>query len=146
MGGAGRMATILLVDDEPKLLKLLENYLHRLGYGVAACPSASRAWELFSESPHDFDLAVLDVRMPVINGQELSARMLAVNPAVRLIFSSGYPFDISRIPAADPRRIEFLQKPYSPLMLADALRRLLRPPAGEDAGAARNSAAEPGPR
>ena len=140
------MAKILLVDDEPKLLRLLEGYLRRLGYEVAACPSASRAGELFAVTPFDFELVVLDVRMPVIDGQELSVRMLEVNPGLRLIFSSGYPFDISRIPVPDPGSVEFLQKPYSPFMLAEALRRLVRQPVEGDVDAASNSSSGSAPR
>ena len=115
----------MLVDDETNLLGLLTTYLSRLGYGVVACASASDAWERIERAPTEFPLVVLDLNMPGISGQELSTRILRVNPKARLILSSGYPFDISKIAAPDPRQVEFLQKPYSPGVLAKTVQRML---------------------
>lgn len=117
--------TILLVDDEPRLLALLESYLTRLGYRAIACSSAAEAWARFEAEPAEFALVVLDLKMPGMSGQELSRCMLDLNPAVRLVISSGYPFDTAEIPAPDPAQVSFLQKPYSPSMLAKMIERLL---------------------
>ncbi len=125
MVGVFPLKTVLLVDDEPRLLTLLENYLRRIGYSPVACASAADAWARFAQHPSGFPVVVVDLKMPEMSGEELSCRMLELNPAVRLVISSGYPFDVSSIPAADPGQVEFLQKPYSPGMLAEALDRLL---------------------
>lgn len=121
------LTKILLADDEVCLLSLLEGYLGRLGYEVTACSSAPEAWARFESQAADFSVVVLDMRMPDMSGQELAGRMLEMNPALRLVLSSGYPFDISQIPVRDPAQIEFLQKPYSPSMLAKVIERLLKP-------------------
>jgi two-component system, cell cycle sensor histidine kinase and response regulator CckA len=123
--GVIALKPILLVDDEPRLLNLLESYLRGLGYAPVACESSVDAWERFERQPSGFSVVVVDLKMPDISGQELSARMLDLNPSVRLVVSSGYPFDVSSIPAPDPNQVEFLQKPYSPSMLARTLDRLL---------------------
>ena len=115
----------MLVDDETHLLGLLTSYLSRLGYEVVSCSSSTDAWEMIAPNPTEFPLVVLDLNMPDMSGQELSTRILRVNSGVCLILSSGYPFDISRIPAPNPRQVEFLQKPYSPGVLAKTVKRML---------------------
>lgn len=104
---------------------MLENYLRHLGYHPVAYRSATDAWKRFEQEPFGFPVVVMDLKMPEISGQELSCRMLRLNPSVRLVLSSGYPFDVSSIQAPHPGQVEFLQKPYNPNVLATALKRLL---------------------
>ena len=116
---------ILIVDDEPALLGVMEQYLRRIGYEVAACGSGKQAWELFESNPEAFSMVLADITMPGMSGQEMLLRMLGLNPAIHVLICSGYPFDVNTLPAAIQRQTGFLPKPFSPKMLAEAIERLL---------------------
>lgn len=116
---------ILIVDDEPSLLKMMSVYLGRMGYAVVAAGSTEKAWAEVEAAPDAFALAVLDVTMSGIRMEELAARMLAAGPRLCVIASSGYPVDIAPLQAAAPGRVMFLHKPFSPEMLGGAVRRMI---------------------
>jgi DNA-binding NtrC family response regulator len=116
---------ILIVDDEPTLLKMLAVYLRRLGYVVVAAGSTEKAWAEAEAAPRSFALVVLDATMSGIPMVELAARMLAADPRLCVIAASGYPVDMAVLEAAGPGRVMFLQKPFSPAMLGNAVRRMI---------------------
>ena len=116
---------ILIVDDEPSLLKMLAVYLRRLGYVVIAAGTTESAWATVEAAPHSFAVALLDGTMTGIPMVELAARMLAADPRLRVIAASGYPVDIDVLHAAAPGRVMFLQKPFSAEMLGNAVRRMI---------------------
>jgi DNA-binding NtrC family response regulator len=131
---AGRL---LIVDDELSLLAVLEQYLSRLGYQVSACRSGQQAWELFESQPSAYSLVMADIVMPEMSGQEMLLRMLELNPDIRILICSGYPFDVSTLPATTHQQIGFLQKPFTPKMLAEEIVRLLK--TGSDCTAGREA-------
>jgi DNA-binding NtrC family response regulator len=102
---------LLIVDDEPKLLDLLSRYLGRLGYQVETCGNAEDALARFQAGPDRFSLAVTDLSLPSLNGEDLIERMRQLRPGLPAIITSGYPY-VPR--AAD---VGFLQKPFLPQML-----------------------------
>lgn len=116
---------ILIVDDEPSLLKMMSLYLDRLGYSVTAANSTDRAWSLVAAAPSDYAAAVLDGTMPGLSVQDLALKMLRANPALCVVAASGYPVDMTALEAAAPGRVAFLHKPFSPEMLMAVLRRML---------------------
>ena len=116
---------ILIVDDEPALLKLVSAYLGRLGYAVVAAGSTEKAWAEVEAAPHAFALAVLDVTMPGLRMEDLAARILAADPRVCVLAVSGYPVDIAMLQAAAPGRVMFLHKPFPPEMLGAMVRRMI---------------------
>ena len=116
---------ILIVDDEPPLLRMMSLYLGRLGYTVTAADSTDGAWALVEADPAAFALAVLDGSMPGMSMQELASRMLNANPSLCVLSASGYPVDIGALAAQAPGRVAFLLKPFAPKALAGAVRRLL---------------------
>ena len=119
---AGR---ILIVDDEPPLLRMMSIYLARLGYEVTTADTTGKAWEMVEADPAAFDIAVLDGSMAGMSMEELASRMLRANPLLRVLGASGYPVDMTALSAAAPDRVGFLLKPFSPEALAKALRGLL---------------------
>jgi two-component system cell cycle sensor histidine kinase/response regulator CckA len=118
---------ILLVDDEPPLLKMMSLYLGRLGYSVTTAATTDKAWAEVEAAPGGFDIAVLDATMPGMPLHELALKMLAANANMRVLAASGYPVDMSDVKAQAPGRVDFLHKPFTPEMLATALRRMLAP-------------------
>jgi DNA-binding NtrC family response regulator len=123
MGQAGQH--VLIVDDEPALLRMMAVFLERRGYSVADAATTEAAWSKIQAAPGEFDLAVLDGTMAGIGLEELAMRMLSANPQMRVLASSGYPIDMTFLEAAAPGRVAFLQKPFGPASLVDAVRRLL---------------------
>jgi len=116
---------VLVVDDEPPLLRVLSLYLGRLGYSVTTAESTEAAWLLVKANPAAFAVAVLDGSMSGMSMDDLALRMLRANPALRVLAASGYPLDMTALAEAAPGRVDFLQKPFTPEMLAAALRGLL---------------------
>ena len=119
---AGR---ILIVDDEPSLVKMMKAYLERLGHTVATVTTTAQAWEEVERDPAAYGAAVLDASMPGIAMYDLASRMLADNPAMHVLVASGYPVDMSALESAAPGRVAFLHKPFTPQMLAQEVRRML---------------------
>jgi two-component system cell cycle sensor histidine kinase/response regulator CckA len=116
---------ILIVDDEPPLLRMMSLYLGRLGYTVTTADATDVAWELVEADPSAFAVAVLDGSMVGMSMEELASRMLSANPSLCILTASGYPVDMTVLSAQAPGRVAFLLKPFSPESLAKAVRRLL---------------------
>ena len=118
---------ILLVDDEPALLKMVSEYLGRLGYAVTSANTTEQALAEMQASPSSYAIAVLDATMSGLSLFELANRLLDANESLRVLTASGYPIDIAGLEATAQGRVAFLAKPFSPEMLADAIRRMLAP-------------------
>src|SRR5262249_51585246 len=121
MDGADKR--ILIVDDEPQLLKMMRAYLRRLGYSVETAGTKRDALQMFNAEPDGVGVVVLDATMDGLSMQELGSHILAANGSLRIIAASGYPVDIGPLEAAASGRVMFLQKPFTPEMLASAVRR-----------------------
>jgi DNA-binding NtrC family response regulator len=111
---------LLIVDDEPKLLELMSRYLGRLGYQVETAGDAADALALFEAGPERFSMVVTDLSLPSMNGEELVERIHRLRPGLPTIITSGYAY----LPRA--AGVAFLQKPFLPQMLADAVEKALK--------------------
>ena len=123
----GERPHILIVDDEPLLLKMMSLYLRRVGYSVTALERTEQAAALTDTDLKAFAVVVLDATMAGIGMQELALQMLNANRALRVLAASGYPVDVSALEAAAPGRVAFLHKPFTAEMLAACVRRMLAP-------------------
>ncbi len=81
--------TILFVDDEENQLHLMRRFLESEGYKVSAAKDGAEAVEIFLKNKDTIDLAVLDVRLPKLNGWEAFQRMREVRPEIRAVFATG---------------------------------------------------------
>jgi len=121
--GASRPATrlILLADDEESLRKTVGRMLTRLGYEVLAAADGAEAVRAYREYQDDIALVLLDYSMPHMDGLQVLREIRRLNPAARVILSSGYSKS-QAAPAEDqPAPDAFIRKPYE----LDELRRLL---------------------
>ena len=121
---------ILVVDDEPALATLIEKYLQRMGFEVEPVSDSRLALERFRMAEAPFQLVLADLTMPEISGEELLRAILQSDPNVRAILCSGYAMAGSPLEEEYGRRIAFLQKPFFPKLLADAIAKLMGPLAG----------------
>jgi two-component system, cell cycle sensor histidine kinase and response regulator CckA len=79
---------ILLVEDEVNFLELLGRFLSRRGYTVFRAPDADIAMDIYQKEK--IDAVLLDIKLPRTSGCDLFAKMKTVNPAVKVVISSGY--------------------------------------------------------
>jgi two-component system cell cycle sensor histidine kinase/response regulator CckA len=117
---------ILLVDDEPPLLRLMQTYLKKLGYTVEACLDGRSATAAFDAAGGAFDLLVADVTLPDISGKDLAVQLAASQPKLRVLLCSGYPVQLNGLPDNLRDRFGALDKPFVPNMLASSVEKLLR--------------------
>ncbi|MFU8819005.1 MAG: response regulator [Desulfurivibrio sp.] len=121
----GGRETILLVEDEEAILKVTARILEGLGYRVLAAAGSSAALELAAQYAGKIDLLLSDVVMPECNGQELARQIIALNPAIRCLFMSGYTADVISSNGLLEHGINFLAKPFSLPELAAKVRSAL---------------------
>jgi two-component system nitrogen regulation response regulator NtrX len=84
----GNPRTILLVEDEVKILELLGRFLSRRGYTVFRAPDADTAMDIYQKEK--IDAVLLDIKLPKTSGCDLFAKMKTANPAVKVVISSGF--------------------------------------------------------
>ncbi len=117
--------TILLVEDEPRLLRILAEMLRDQGYVVVEAQDGidaiDRVRALAAETQRTIDLLVTDVVMPRMGGVELAAKLRAEAVDLRVLFISGYA-DAAAMAAEVAGGAGLLQKPFTP----DALQRKVR--------------------
>ena len=123
VSGAG--ARILLVEDEQPLLQLIQKYLQRLGFEVEIYAKSLEALRSFEAAPDRYQMVIADLGMPDMPGDTLLTRMLEIRPDLRILVCSGSPFFIENLPSTLQQQVAFLQKPFIPKMLAEAVERLL---------------------
>ena len=119
-------ATILVVDDEPMVRKLASVALRRAGYDVLEARHGRDALLVIEEAEVTPALALVDLAMPVMGGDELAPFLRERYPEMRILVSSGYPEEeapqaFRKVPADG-----FLQKPYTGMALTEKVGRLLR--------------------
>jgi DNA-binding NtrC family response regulator len=119
-------ARILLVDDEPALVKLMQTYLSRMGYTVDTSGDADGAFAAFEQTSQHYDLLVADVTLPGMSGQDMALQLLASKPALKVLLCSGYPIAVDALPDGVQSRVAALEKPFLPNMLAKAIEELLQ--------------------
>jgi hypothetical protein len=116
---------VLLVEDDDSVRGVTAVALRGFGYTVVAARSGRAALELMTSRPERIDLLVSDVVMPDMNGRELSELLLARYPEMRVLFLSGYTDDAVVRHGVLRAEVAFLQKPFTPIVLATKVRSLL---------------------
>ncbi|CAN5675913.1 hypothetical protein BH23GEM10_BH23GEM10_01480 [soil metagenome] len=117
--------TILLVEDEAAVRSLAERVLTRHGYAVMSAANGVEALTLARNAPSSIDLLLTDVVMPGMGGVKLATQLLAEMPELQVLFISGYAPDAVPGTAEDGRTLHFLEKPFSPASLGEAVRTAL---------------------
>jgi DNA-binding NtrC family response regulator len=116
------MATILLVDDEQPIRQLVARVLERKGHRVIACENASEALAV----TEPFDLLVVDLVLPEMNGRDLTEKLRERLPRLPVVLMSGFLSQREMMPGPPST---FLQKPMMPADVVDAVEKLLHPTA-----------------
>ncbi|MFP4476006.1 MAG: PAS domain S-box protein [Desulfatibacillaceae bacterium] len=117
--------TILVVEDQPQVLKLTKNILVRAGYRVLAMGGPEAALEQVEMYSKSIDLVLTDVVMPDMNGKDLVKKLESVRPGIRALFMSGYTENVIAKHGVLDDGINFLPKPFTAAALTAKVREVL---------------------
>ena len=120
----GQGELILLVDDEEAIRQVAQRTLEDHGYRVVAASHGAEAVSTFAQSRGEVKVVLTDMAMPVMDGPALIVALRTIDPAVRIIASSGLGEE--RLTVLPARANRFLQKPYSAETMLRAIAALLK--------------------
>ncbi|MGE5648510.1 MAG: ATP-binding protein [Acidobacteriota bacterium] len=118
------MGTVLMADDEDIILETGKRALEKYGYNVLTAHDGKEAVELFGRQPEAISLVLLDMSMPVMNGEEALRRMREIRPSVAAVVSTGYS-ELEAVRRFGNAGAAVLMKPYSGVQLADTVKKAL---------------------
>jgi CheY-like chemotaxis protein len=124
---AGGAETILLVEDEPAVRRLVSQMLQLTGYKVLEASSGPEALGLMDHVGHPVDLLLTDIVMPSMNGGTLAQRLSPRHPKMRVLFTSGYMDDVV-VQEVVAMGAQFLPKPFTMEGLTQKVRQVLDEP------------------
>ncbi len=122
--GAGK--TILVLEDEPDVRKLVASMLAGHGYKVLTAPNGESAIKMFKRTRQPVDLVLLDVVAPGLSGPMVAERLTQLQPGLRVLYMSGYnSTNVVQRYVVDQGHA-LLAKPFSERQLANKVREMLR--------------------
>jgi CheY-like chemotaxis protein len=119
----GGSETLLVVEDEVMVQKLVVNVLKSAGYRVLAARDGKEALVLFEREMNRISLVLVDMIMPGMSGRELEQHMHALRPELAVLYTTGYAADPNEIAELGGERV--LYKPYDRNVLLREIRTML---------------------
>lgn len=116
---------VLVVEDEPAVLALVRDTLRGRGYRVLEARDGIEALLLVSHYSEPIDMVLTDIIMPQMGGRELAGHLKGRWPELKVMFMSGYTDDDVVRQVISASGIDFLQKPFTPNLLASRVRKVL---------------------
>lgn len=116
---------LLLIEDNDFVRKSLAEALGRRGYEVVAECDGPSGLDRYTSDPGRWDVVLLDVVMPGMNGGEVAQAIKEMEPAARILFMTGYDDDILREYLDDDPAVGFVQKPFTPAQLSARVEQLV---------------------
>jgi two-component system, cell cycle sensor histidine kinase and response regulator CckA len=120
--------TVLVVDDEPSVLRVASKVLRRDGYEILEALGGEEALRIAAEHDGGIDLLLTDVVMPGLGGRELGERFRDLHPATALLFMSGYTEDEVLLQGIRVAEVNYISKPFTVAGLRDKVRQILNGP------------------
>ena len=117
--------TILIAEDDDLVRDLARRVLTRAGYTVISATNGREAVDLFREDPKHIGLVLMDVVMPLLGGADAYEAMRRIDPAVKVLFSSGYSDQLDDPSERFGNRVRAITKPYRPDRLLQEIREIL---------------------
>ena len=104
--------TILIVDDEDVVLDVQGLMLEKMGFNILKANSPTKAYQLYKNKKDEIDLVILDMIMPGDNGAATYKKLKLINPAVKVLISSGFWKDLNVRAILSDGKNNFIQKPF----------------------------------
>ncbi|MEK6775405.1 MAG: PAS domain S-box protein [bacterium] len=117
--------TIMIVDDDASVRRLVVDMLEPLGYRLFGASSGAEAMQILDTFAGEIDLLLTDVIMPGMNGKELAEAFRSMHPGAKVIFMSGYTAETIDRHGVFPPGVTLVQKPLTMKKLADKIREIL---------------------
>ena len=117
--------TILVIEDEEPLVEMFRQILERLGYRVLEAKTGKQAVELAKTFDGQIDLALLDIKLPDMDGGRVYPLIMEARPDLKVIVCSGYSIHGPAQDILDAGAEGFIQKPFSIVPFADKLKEAL---------------------
>ncbi|MCF8085057.1 MAG: PAS domain S-box protein [Deltaproteobacteria bacterium] len=124
----GQGEVILMVEDEPSVLKVAQRTLERLGYTVLAFDNSVEAVEAAKDHTDEIHLLMTDVVMPEMSGKDLAEAIQKMFPHIKTLFMSGYKANAIAHQGVLDKGVHFIQKPFG----TDSLARKVREAMGSE--------------
>jgi two-component system, cell cycle sensor histidine kinase and response regulator CckA len=117
--------TILLVEDEDVVRGLARQILEQAGYSVLEASRGEEALRLCAAHKQPIQLVLTDVVMPETSGKEVADRLRVLRPEIKVLFMSGYADEAIVHHGVLDAKVEFIQKPFTPVALARKVREVI---------------------
>ena len=117
--------TILLVEDESIVRKMIQNILNESGYTILEASNGEEAVQIVERQAASINMLITDLVMPKMSGRELGLYVEEKYPAMKILYISGYADNSLINPESLTLGNSFLQKPFSPLALTKKVREML---------------------
>src|SRR5436190_20501634 len=134
------MANIALVDDDKNILASVSMLLEQEGYHVRTFTDGAAALTALTTTPPD--LAILDIKMPRMDGLELLRRLRQANPELPVIFLTSKDEEIDELMGLNAGADDYIRKPFSQRLLLERVKAVLRRAEGKGAGGVPSQPAE----
>lgn len=121
----GRSERILMVDDEPMIVDMVERMLTTNGYQVVSHTSSMNALNDFIADPNAFHLVMSDQTMPGLTGIEMAKEILSIRPDIPIILCTGYSETVSPEKAHEAGIREYIYKPFLANEISSLIRRVI---------------------
>jgi PAS domain S-box-containing protein len=121
----GNGETILVVDDEPSILAVTGDTLEAFGYHILTARDGAEALAVYEQHRDEIDVVLTDLTMPVMDGTATIRELLKINPALKIIASSGFKTGHTVPLSPKTRGRTFLAKPYTADALLKTVRKIL---------------------
>jgi two-component system NtrC family sensor kinase len=121
----GGNETILIVEDEPFVRKVIKGILHDAGYSVFEAADGDEALDVFKENPGKIQMVILDVIMPKRGGREVYEELKRTSPEIKVLFMSGYSGEVLSRSGILDEQLNFISKPVEPDQLLIKIREML---------------------
>lgn len=120
--------TVLVIDDEERVRTTIQSLIEKLGYRVLGADSAGAALEQARTFDGNIDLALLDIKLPDMEGGNLYPLIKQLRPDMKVIICSGYSLDVHVEQILKGGADGFLQKPFALKTIADKIKEVLEEP------------------
>jgi len=122
------METVLLVDDEEIVVGVGKQMLEKLGFAVLTATSREEALDIYRDNKGKIGLVVLDMVMPGMGAGDTYDELLSIDPAAKVLLSSGYGVDQQTSEVLNRGCRGFIQKPFNMRSLSEKIGEILKMP------------------
>ncbi len=123
--GHGRSGCIMVVDDEPMALVLSRQVLMQAGFEVVTAQSGIECLELYRSRPGRFSLVLLDLTMPLMDGEETFHRLREIDPKALVVLNTGFIEEARLSQMMEAGLAGFVRRPYQPMEVIGQIKSVL---------------------